>query len=113
MAVRAGAGIGAVMRNWVHPMPTPEAFAIDRILYDVQHDRTEETRYFADPAKYLEGHPALTDPARDALARTDVGRLYLLGANPYLLRAYCLQLRMSEPDYLGALRAVGGELRHG
>lgn len=101
------------MRNWVHPMPTPEAFLIDRILYRVQHDRAEEARYFADPAAYLDEHRGLSDAARDALARNDIGRLYTLGANPYLLRAYCLQLRVPEQDYLAALRAVAAEVAHG
>lgn len=101
------------MRNWVHPMPTPEAFRINRILYDVQHDRAKERRYFADPAAYLDGHPGLSPPALSALATTDIGALYRLGANPYLLRAYCLQLRIPEEHYLGALRAVGSEVAHG
>ncbi len=47
-----------------------------------------------------------------ALDATDIGGLYLLGANPYLLRAYCLQLRVPEADYLAALRAVG-DATHG
>lgn len=100
-------------RNWVHPMPTPEAFRINRILYDVQHDREEERRYFADPNAYLDEHPGLSHASREALAATDIGRLYVLGANPYLLRAYCLQLRIPEDQYLDALRAVAEEVPHG
>lgn len=94
--------------NWVQPMPTVEAYRIDRILYDVQHDPAEEARFFADPDAYIAG-VELSDRARAALKSTDVGALYLLGANPYLLRAYCLQLRMPEAAYLAALRAVGGQ----
>lgn len=98
-------------RNWVQDIPSQEAYAINKILYRVQHDRAEETRFFADPAAYIQDAP-LSDAARAALGKTDVGQLYLLGANPYLLRAYCLQLRMPEPEYLAALRAVGDD-RHG
>lgn len=97
--------------NWVHPLPTPEAFQIDRVLYDVQHDRAEEARFFADPTAYI-ADIGLSDRARAALADTDVGALYRLGANPYLLRAYCLQLRMPEAEYLAALRQVT-ETDHG
>lgn len=92
-------------RNWVQGIPSQEAYAIDRVLYRVQHDREEERRFFADPAAYITA-VTLTDRARSALAGTDVGELYRLGANPYLLRAYCLQLRMPEADYLAALRSV-------
>lgn len=93
-------------RNWVQDVPSPEAFSLGRILFDVQHDRDEEARFFADPAKYIE-EADLSDEARAALATTDIGKLYQLGVNPYLLRAYCLQLRVPEPEYLAALRAVG------
>jgi protocatechuate 4,5-dioxygenase alpha chain len=98
-------------RNWVQDIPSEEAYAINRILYRVQHDRAEETRFFDNPARYIADAP-LSDAACAALDTTDVGQLYLLGANPYLLRAYCLQLRMPEAEYLGALRAVG-DANHG
>ncbi|WP_277983261.1 hypothetical protein [Sphingomonas faeni] len=98
-------------RNWVQDIPSQEAYAINKILFRVQHDRDEEVRFFADPATYIQSS-VLSDKARSALTTTDVGQLYLLGANPYLLRAYCLQLRMPEPEYLSALRAVGDD-NHG
>jgi Aromatic-ring-opening dioxygenase LigAB, LigA subunit len=93
------------VRNWVQGIPSQEAYALNKILFKVQHDRAEEVRFFADPEQYI-GETDLSNEARTALASTDVGKLYELGVNPYLLRAYCLQLRMPEPDYLAALRAV-------
>ncbi|WCT79232.1 hypothetical protein [Novosphingobium humi] len=98
-------------RNWVQDMPTEEAYAINRILYRVQHDRAEEARFFESPSRYIAEEP-LSEAARAALDTTDIGQLYLLGANPYLLRAYCLQLRIPEADYLAALRAAG-DASHG
>lgn len=92
-------------RNWMEAIPTQEAYAINRIMYDVQHNQDEEKRFFANPAAYI-GDAPLSDDAREALSNTDIGKLYLLGANPYLMRAYCLQLRIPEQDYLSALRAV-------
>lgn len=100
-------------QNWVHPIPPPEAFCIDRILYDVQHDRAEEARFFADPRAYVAEHPGLDERAADALVNSDFSLLYRLGANPYLLRSYCLQLRIPEPEYLAALRAAGEEMQNG
>lgn len=96
-------------RNWVSPMPSAEAYMIDRVLYDVQHDREEEKRYFADPRGFIDRFATLTPRAAAALVANDIGQLYLLGANPYLLRAYCLQLKVPEQEYLDALRAVAGK----
>ncbi|MES3150810.1 hypothetical protein [Sphingomonas faeni] len=93
------------VRNWVQAVPSQEAFRLGKILHKVQHDRVEETRFFADPKAYI-ADADLSDEARRALSETDIGALYLLGVNPYLLRAYCLQLRVPEADYLAALRAV-------
>lgn len=100
-------------RNWVELIPSPEAHRINRVLFRVQHDRAEEKRYFADPAAYLADYPGMAPATIEALVRTDIGKLYLLGANPYLLRAYCLQLRVPEPEYLAALRAVSEDFAHG
>lgn len=93
-------------RNWVSGIPTAEAYPINRILHRVQHDRAEEARFFADPAAYIAAQDNLTPRAADALVRTDIAALYQMGTNPYLLRAYCLQLRVDEQVYLGALRAL-------
>lgn len=99
--------------NWVGGLPSQEAYAINRVLYDVQHDRAEEERYFQDPVTYMAGRSHLSPVAVTALASTDIARLYQLGANPYLLRAYCLQLRIPEADYLAALRTVDDGGAHG
>ncbi len=100
-------------RNWVELIPSPQAYRINRILYDVQHDREEEARYFSDPDAYIGDHSGLDAASANALARNDIGQLYLLGANPYLLRAYCLQLRVPEADYLAALRNAEKGAQHG
>ncbi len=92
-------------RNWVQAIPSPEAYWINRVLYDTQHKPAEMARFDADPAAYCRDMP-LTEAAKAHLAGPDIGQLYLAGANPYLLRAHCLHLRIPEADYLGALRAV-------
>ena len=102
-----------MINNWLQAIPTGEAYQINRVLYRIQHDRDEEKRYFANPDVYIASYPELTPAATAALEHTDVTQLYLLGANPYLLRAYCLQLRIPEQDYLAALRQAGKELENG
>jgi len=97
-----------VSGNWQLMMPSTEAYWIDRVLFDVQHKPQAMAAFRSDSDAYLKDLP-LSPAAKRALVATDVGRLYLAGANPYLLRAHCLNLRMSEDAYLGALRAVAEE----
>jgi hypothetical protein len=59
----------------------------------------------SDPQAYLD-HYQLSAELRDAVASVDVGALYQAGANPYLLRFFCVNIGVSETEYLGALRAL-------
>jgi protocatechuate 4,5-dioxygenase alpha chain len=99
------------VRNWVQDVATEGAYAIGKVLFAVQHDPAEEASFFRDPAAYLD-HTSLDAAARKAVIECDVATLYSLGVNPYLVRAYCLQLRMPEAEYIAALRSVKG-LVHG
>lgn len=99
-------------RNWTQDFPDTEAYWIDRVLYDTQHKPAEMTRFRADPAAYMAAMP-ISEHAKRAVRDTDIGALYLAGANPYLLRAHCLGLRIPEEQYLGALRAVAVESGNG
>jgi protocatechuate 4,5-dioxygenase alpha chain len=51
--------------------------------------------------------------ARAAIRDNDVASLYLAGANPYLLRAHCIGMRIPEGESLAALRSAGKEATHG
>ena len=92
-------------RNWQLAVPTPEAYWIGRVLFDVQHKPADMERFRRDPDAYLADVPL--SPERKADIRDHhFGRLYLAGANPYLLRAHCLAMGVSEGEFLGQLRAV-------
>lgn len=99
------------MSNWAQAIPTPEAYWLNRVLYDTQHQPEQMTRFRSDPDAYLADLP-LSPSSKAALIGNDIGPLYIAGANPYLLRAHCLSLGVSEDDYLQALRAVG-DAAHG
>ena len=88
-------------------MPNPEAYWIDRVLFDVQHDDDARRRFKDDPADYLRGVP-LSSQRKAELAANAFGPLYLAGANPYLLRGHCLAMNVPEDDFLTQLRAVAG-----
>lgn len=102
-------------RNWRQDMPTPEAYWMNKVLFDVHHQPSHLERYKADPEAYMQGIP-LPAPLKAAIRDNDIGAMYLAGVNPYLLRAHCLGLHLSEKLFVESLRAVGemeGEVRHG
>ncbi len=102
----------APARNWQSGMPDAVAYLVDRILFDVQHKRPDYDRFVADRTAYMADIP-LPAAIKQALHDNDFGQMYLAGANPYLIRAHCLALKVSEADFLGSLRAVGGGNEHG
>ena len=91
------------MSNWVQSMPTAEAYGLNKVLFELHHIAGDLARYQADAAGYVSRYD-LTPQARDAILGNDVQALYLLGCNPYLLRAHCIGMRIPEAESLAALR---------
>jgi protocatechuate 4,5-dioxygenase alpha chain len=98
--------------NWRQAMPTTEAYWMNRVLFDVHHKPDHLQRYLDSPDIYMQEIP-LSAEKRAAIRDNDIGTMYLAGVNPYLLRAHCLGLRISERTFLESLRAVGTEVNHG
>jgi hypothetical protein len=94
------------MSNWRHAMPTPEAYWLDKVLFELHHRPDDLEAYRTDPGAYLARYP-LTPKMRAAILENDVARLYLSGVNPYLLRAHCIGMRIPEAVSLAALRRAG------
>jgi hypothetical protein len=101
---------GTVSRNWRQDMPTPDAYWMNRVLYDVHHQASHLERYKADPDAYMAEVP-LPTALKAAVRDNDIGAMYLAGVNPYLLRAHCLGLHIPEPVFLQSLRAAGASTR--
>lgn len=95
--------------NWRHDMPTVEAYWLDKVLYELHHKPDDLARFQRDAAAYLAAYP-LSERARRAVLENDVAELYLCGANPYLLRAHCIGMRIPEKDSLAALRSAGAKV---
>jgi protocatechuate 4,5-dioxygenase alpha chain len=101
-----------MIRNWQQDMPSVQAYWIDRILYDVHHKDGHLQRYRDNPDAYMKDVP-LPQEIKALIRDNEVGKMYLAGANPYLLRAHCLGVKIPEPVFLASLRAVEGEMRRG
>ena len=63
-------------------MSTPVSYALNKLLTDIAR-RHQMLESVSDAE--MSGH-ALSEPERAALRAGDIGRLYELGANPYLIR---------------------------
>jgi protocatechuate 4,5-dioxygenase alpha chain len=61
--------------------------------------------YRADPKTYLARY-TLDPELRAAIERKDIAAMYRAGANPYLLRFFCVNMGVTEPDYLSALHGM-------
>jgi protocatechuate 4,5-dioxygenase alpha chain len=94
-----------VMSNWRHTMPTAEAYGLNKVLFQLHHQAGDLLRYQQEPDAYLDQF-ALSANARRAILQNDVAQLYLLGCNPYLLRAHCIGMRIPEAESLAALRSA-------
>lgn len=95
-------------RNWRQDIPTPDAYWMDKVLFDVHHRADDLARYRAGPDEYMKDIP-LPDALKAAIRDNDIGAMYLAGVNPYLLRAHCLGLHIPEPTFLASLRAIAAE----
>jgi hypothetical protein len=98
-------------RNWRQDMPTPQAYWMNKVLYDIHHKPDELERYRRDPAAYVAAVP-LEPALQAAIGNDDIGAMYLNGVSPYLLRAHCLGMRIPEDVFLSSLRALA-EVAHG
>ena len=95
-------------KNWRQDMPTPEAYLMNKILYDIHHKPDDLARYKTDPYGYMMPSP-LRPELKRAIAENAIGTMYENGVSPYLLRAHCLGLRIPEEVFLSSLRALGGK----
>ena len=98
-------------RNWRQDMPTPDAYWMNKVLYEAHHLASHLERYCLDPDDYMKDIP-LPAALKAAIRDNDIGAMYLAGVNPYLLRAHCLGLHIPEVEFIRSLRAAG-EANHG
>lgn len=88
-------------------MHTRDSYLLNKLFYDTQQADTMAT-YRRDADAFLDGY-GLSPELRAVVERNDIGAMYRAGANPYLLRYYCVNMGVPEPDFLGALAALKDE----
>ena len=85
-------------------------YQVQKLLYHLNRDPDAQRSYRADLAGLLARYELTTDE-RTALEASDIGLLYVLGANGQLLMHFAAFLGLSWPAYIQALR--DGVARHG
>ena len=78
-------------------------YVLQKLIRDVNRKPACREAYFRSPAKFAEGYD-LTPTERDALLKFDVRALYEMGVHGLLLRPFTIMHKMSDPDYIKALR---------
>ena len=85
-------------------------YQLQKFLYDINRDPNAQEQHRANLPGLLDRYE-LTGEERGALESSDVGLIYVLGANGQLLMHYAAFLGLSWPAYIQAMR--DGVARHG
>ena len=78
-------------------------YQLQKFLFELNRDPSVQSSYRSDLQGLLE-HYDLTAEERDAIARGDIGLIYVLGANGQLLMHFAAFLGIAWPDYIQAMR---------
>ena len=78
-------------------------YALQKLLRDVNRIPERREAYFRSPAAFADGYE-LTERERAALIGFDVRALYDMGVHGLILRPFTILHKMSDPEYVRALR---------
>ena len=78
-------------------------YALQKLLRDVNRIPERREAYFKSPATFVAGYE-LTAPEREALLGFDIRALYEMGVHGLILRPFTILHKVSDPDYVRALR---------
>jgi hypothetical protein len=78
-------------------------YTLQKLLRDVNRIPERREAYFKSPAAFAEKYD-LTDRERAALLAFDIRALYEMGVHGLILRPFTILHKVSDPDYVKALR---------
>ena len=78
-------------------------YVLQKLIRDVNRKPACREAYFQSPQKFAEGYD-LTPAEREALLTFDVHALYAMGVHGLLLRPFTIMHKMSDPEYIKAVR---------
>jgi len=80
-------------------------YQLQKLIYHVNRDPAQRERYRQDPAAFIKSYD-LTDDESTAALSVDVRALYSLGVHSLLLRPFTLLHKVSNEDYVKALKGL-------
>ena len=78
-------------------------YAAQKLLFHLNREPAVQARFRAARASVLDDYE-LSDEEREAFLASDIGKLYVLGANGQLLMHFAALLEMPWADYIEAMR---------
>ena len=78
-------------------------YGLNKLIRDINRSPAVREEYFKDQVPILDRY-ALSIEERQALLNFDIGKLYRMGVHGLILRPFTLLHKVSEPDYLKAIR---------
>jgi hypothetical protein len=78
-------------------------YALQKLIREINRDPATRDEFFATP-ETVAARFDLSPDERSALVARDYGRLYAFGVHGLLLRPFSILHKVSEPDYLRAIR---------
>jgi hypothetical protein len=90
-------------------------YQVQKLIYQLNRDPRAQQRYDSERDAVLDEYE-LTDEERLALAKPDIGLLYVLGVNGQLLMHFAALHKIEWTDYLDRMRlglAMHGAVRDG
>ena len=85
-------------------------YGLQKFLFHLNREPQVQARFKSDQAVLLDEY-TLSAEERSAIARHDIGLMYVLGANGQLLMHFAAYLGQPWPEYIQAMR--DGVARHG
>lgn len=85
-------------------------YAMQKLIFELNRDPAVQQRYRADKGALLGGYD-LDIEERDAIAREDIGLIYVMGVNGQLLMHFAAFAGLDWPSYIQAMR--DGVAKHG
>ena len=80
------------------------AYALNKMIREINRNPETRQRFLNDSASVASDFD-LTAAEQKAIVTKDIGELYRSGVHGLILRPFTLILKMSEPDYLAAIRS--------
>jgi predicted TIM-barrel fold metal-dependent hydrolase len=92
-----------IAQNLAHTGNPMSVYVLQKLIRDVNRKPACREAYFQSPQTFAAGYE-LTPAEREALLKFDVKALYEMGVHGLLLRPFTIMHKMSDPDYIKAVR---------